>query len=377
MGMEIVHMAGKLRHSVFAIVAASLLLTLPVLVQAAAYGDDSYGAGGYGDGSGNASPSVSLTAPADGATYTVGDTVSFAATATDSDGAITSVTFFVDGSSIGSDTTSAYTDSWTAAGTGSHTLLASAVDDEGSHATSSSVTITVAAASSGSSGGGGGGGSSRPRTPTTSTPTPTPTTPTTSGPTTPSPAAGGGTSGSTGSTYVRDLTVGSTGGDVLSLQQLLIMKGFLAAGNTTGYFGLLTKGALAAYQASQGIVPAEGYLGPKTRASLAGAIVPTTPVVPVTPSTPTPSPAPSMAPVTRDLQLGAVGEDVRRLQQALNAAGYPVSLEGAGSAGFESTVFGPATRAAVIRFQLGNNIEPAAGYVGARTRAVLAAQGYL
>ncbi len=80
----------------------------------------------------------------------------------------------------------------------------------------------------------------------------------------------------------RNLTLGSRGTDVTSLQQFLIIanKGsaaqFLADAGATGYFGLLTRAALAEYQAAVGISPAAGYFGPITRAQIlnAGTIVP-------------------------------------------------------------------------------------------------------
>jgi hypothetical protein len=68
--------------------------------------------------------------------------------------------------------------------------------------------------------------------------------------------------------FTRSLTVGSTGSDVTALQQLLSDNGFLSVA-PTGYFGSLTKKALAAWQASVGISPASGYFGPLTRAYLA------------------------------------------------------------------------------------------------------------
>ncbi len=69
-------------------------------------------------------------------------------------------------------------------------------------------------------------------------------------------------------TYTRDLTIGSTGADVSSLQTTLEAKGALVipAGVAKGYFGALTKSALAKYQAANGIAPAVGYFGPITRA---------------------------------------------------------------------------------------------------------------
>jgi hypothetical protein len=70
------------------------------------------------------------------------------------------------------------------------------------------------------------------------------------------------------SVYTRNLTVGSRGADVTALQGVLNAGGFLSVA-PTGYFGSLTKAALAAWQASVGISPASGYFGPITRAYLA------------------------------------------------------------------------------------------------------------
>jgi hypothetical protein len=71
--------------------------------------------------------------------------------------------------------------------------------------------------------------------------------------------------------FLRDLTLGSTGSDVIELQTWLEAKGFLVipAGVSKGYFGALTQSALAKYQMSAGITPAAGYFGPITRAKIA------------------------------------------------------------------------------------------------------------
>lgn len=73
-----------------------------------------------------------------------------------------------------------------------------------------------------------------------------------------------------GHVYNVDLTIGSKGDDVVALQTLLVAKGFLVmpAGVSMGYFGGLTKSAVAAWQASEGISPTAGYVGPKSRAAL-------------------------------------------------------------------------------------------------------------
>lgn len=100
-------------------------------------------------------------------------------------------------------------------------------------------------------------------------------------------------------------------------------------------------------------------------------------------TTPSPSPAPggsSACPYTwtRNLQQGASGDDVKKLQQFLNSSSdTTVAASGAGSVGNESTFFGPATRAAVIKFQNKYAAEVLApvglsagtGYFGASSRA--------
>ena len=87
-------------------------------------------------------------------------------------------------------------------------------------------------------------------------------------------ALSGTTSTPAAVTFTSNLTVGSKGAEVTALQNFLIGKGY----NTlaTGYFGPMTKAALAAYQTAKGITPAAGYFGPMTRASVNGEAVTTT-----------------------------------------------------------------------------------------------------
>lgn len=74
---------------------------------------------------------------------------------------------------------------------------------------------------------------------------------------------------------------------------------------------------------------------------------------------------------TRDLELYSEGEDVRQLQRYLNQHGFIISSSGAGSLGSETDYFGPATQAALIKFQTANGISPAAGYFGPLTRKLI------
>ncbi len=71
---------------------------------------------------------------------------------------------------------------------------------------------------------------------------------------------------------------------------------------------------------------------------------------------------------TRTLKLNSKGVDVKDLQKFLNSQGFSVAKKGPGSKGKETTLFGPATKAAVIRFQKAYRITPANGVVGEKTR---------
>lgn len=67
---------------------------------------------------------------------------------------------------------------------------------------------------------------------------------------------------------------------------------------------------------------------------------------------------------TRDLTLGASGQDVSALQTFLITNGYQIP---AGATGY----FGPQTQSALIQYQKAKNISPAVGYFGPITRAML------
>lgn len=79
---------------------------------------------------------------------------------------------------------------------------------------------------------------------------------------------------------------------------------------------------------------------------------------------------------TRDLTVGSKGEDVRVLQQFLNSQGAHVSFSGPGSIGNETMYFGPATRSALARWQMVNNISPSVGYFGPKSRLAFAMAQY-
>jgi len=91
----------------------------------------------------NTAPTISMTAPANGAA--VSKTLSLSATASDNTG-VAGVQFLLDGAAVGAeDTTAPYAISWdsTTAGSGSHTLSARARDAAGNVTTSATISVTI------------------------------------------------------------------------------------------------------------------------------------------------------------------------------------------------------------------------------------------
>jgi hypothetical protein len=91
----------------------------------------------------NEPPTVSLTSPAAGQTFTAPATVPIAATAADPDGTIAKVDFYQGSTLLGTDTSSPYAYSWQNAAAGNYSITARATDDAGETTTSSPVGITV------------------------------------------------------------------------------------------------------------------------------------------------------------------------------------------------------------------------------------------
>jgi hypothetical protein len=94
-------------------------------------------------GAPNVLPTVSITSPANGASFITGSTVNIAATAADAGGSIASVAFFIDGVLLSTDNTAPYTASYVPT-IGSDAITAVATDNEGGQTTSTAVNITVA-----------------------------------------------------------------------------------------------------------------------------------------------------------------------------------------------------------------------------------------
>ena len=92
----------------------------------------------------NQAPAVSLTAPATGSMFRVGNAVTVTANAVDPDGSIARVDFLADGTVFAATNVPPYSAVWSNFIAGSHMLSAVAIDSQGARTTSANVSVTVA-----------------------------------------------------------------------------------------------------------------------------------------------------------------------------------------------------------------------------------------
>lgn len=91
----------------------------------------------------NQPPTVILTAPANGATFNAGANITVSANAADANGTVTQVQFFRGATSLGTDTTSPYSVTWSNAAAGNYAITAVATDNAGATTTSATSNIIV------------------------------------------------------------------------------------------------------------------------------------------------------------------------------------------------------------------------------------------
>jgi beta-glucanase (GH16 family) len=96
----------------------------------------------------NAAPTVSLTSPAAGATFSAPASLTIAATAADTDGTISKVEFYNGTALLATVTSSPYTYTWTGVAAGTYSLTAKATDNSGAVTTSAAVSVTVGTSAS-------------------------------------------------------------------------------------------------------------------------------------------------------------------------------------------------------------------------------------
>lgn len=140
----------------------------------------------------------------------------------------------------------------------------------------------------------------------------------------------------------RNLYWGCQGEDVALLQTQLNSLGF-NCGEADGIFGPKTQAAVINLQTTHNLT-ADGIVGLQTRKVLADLI----------------------AKPVRNLYMGCQGDDVARLQNQLNQAGF--------NCGTADGVFGPKTYAAVVALQKAHGLQ-VDGVVGPQTRQALSRLG--
>ena len=166
------------------------------------------------------------------------------------------------------------------------------------------------------------------------------------------------------------LKLGSSGADVVKLQQQLQKLGF-DVGTPDGKFGGKTEIAVKAFQKSRGLKD-DGIAGSQTIAALFAdnptpnpTPTPTPTPTPKPTPTPTPKPTPTPTPnslITQTLKLGSSGSDVLALQQQLKKLGFDV--------GTPDGKFGGKTEIAVKAFQKSRGLKDD-GVAGSQTIAAL------
>ncbi|WP_281986712.1 DUF7594 domain-containing protein [Aquimarina aggregata] len=94
-------------------------------------------------GSENAKPQVGMTSPTNGATFGTGESITLSADASDSDGTVAKVEFYIGANKVGEDTTAPYQVTTTIANVGSYNVTAKATDNKGASTTSTSVAVEI------------------------------------------------------------------------------------------------------------------------------------------------------------------------------------------------------------------------------------------
>ena len=95
----------------------------------------------------NVPPSVALTSPSGSASFTAPASIAMTASASDADGSVARVDFFVGATLLGSASSAPFTFTWSNAPAGSYSLTAQAVDNVGAVTTSAAVAVSVSPAS--------------------------------------------------------------------------------------------------------------------------------------------------------------------------------------------------------------------------------------
>jgi len=153
--------------------------------------------------------------------------------------------------------------------------------------------------------------------------------------------------------------IGTQSKDILNIQKLLNNFGYnvTKTGEETGYYGIKTDKALK--QLQKDIFSGELV---KKLDKVQSSIVSNSHTI---------GSSDYSQVFSRNLDIHTKGEDVRSLQVFLNTHGFQIAKSGDGSSGHETDLLGTLTMKALARFQKVNNISPANGFFGPKTRAYI------
>jgi len=96
----------------------------------------------------NQTPQVTLTTPANNASFAAPGSVQLAATATDADGSVVSVSFYANGAHVGTPSAAPWSMTWSNVPAGTYSVTAVAKDNAGGSRTSTAASITVSGSTS-------------------------------------------------------------------------------------------------------------------------------------------------------------------------------------------------------------------------------------
>ena len=91
----------------------------------------------------NINPSVSITSPQNGSSFAPDESITISANASDFDGSVSQVEFYIDGESIATDNSSPYSVSWSTSSEANYVLTAIVTDNEGAQTTSNDLTFHI------------------------------------------------------------------------------------------------------------------------------------------------------------------------------------------------------------------------------------------
>jgi hypothetical protein len=142
--------------------------------------------------------------------------------------------------------------------------------------------------------------------------------------------------------------IGTSGAAIKALQTYLSGKGYMPKTSITSFYGPVTDAAFQRYKKDMSVTAPTPTTCPAGMICQPATSTTVQPLVPI---------ATTLPAFTKQLSLNSRGPEVKNLQRFLNSRGYIIATVGVGSLGKESDLFGPATQAALTRFQKAHAVQ--------------------